>query len=242
MTQSRADSLYSLRFITLDFNQLTEDTQLGKAMNDPWFDQFKIQVETLRNRKILQDEKGFCRIDNFLLRCVVGFTDVFLTEATKTLGEKVPRFIRKMRRMLLDAFRCALRLSIFDEELNFPRFVISLQEHLKLRQKEVELSNYKLFHSFALETGTDSLKNVKCCFVVDFEIPDPVRQRFPFINFSISGSTDIKARIYSPEGREIVDFLDPNLVPQNWFYISNISRTPMISESVEMASVVESDP
>ncbi len=211
-------------------------------MNDPWFDQFKIQIEMLRNRKILRNEKGFCRIDNFLLRCVVGFTDVFLTEAAKTLDEKVPQFIRKMRRMLLDAFRCALRLSVFEEELNFPRFVISLQEHLRLRQKEVELSNYKLFHSFALETGTASLINVKCCFVVDFEIQDPVRQRFPFINFSISGSTDIKARIYSPEGREIVDFLDPNLVPQNWFYISNISRTPMISESVEIASVVESDP
>lgn len=234
-------SLYSLRFLTLDFNQLTEDTQLGKAMNDSWFDQFKRQIETLRNRKILRNEKGFCRIDNFLLRYVVGFTDVFLTEATKTLDEKVPCNIRKMRRMLLDAFRCALRLSIFDEELNFPRFLISLQEHLRLRQKEVELSNYKLFHSFALETGTNSLINVKCYFVVDFEIPDPIRQRFPFINFSISGSTDIKARIYSPEGREIVDFLDPNLVTQNWFYISNISRTPMISENVEMASVVESN-
>ncbi|MFQ6126573.1 MAG: hypothetical protein ACE5R6_18460 [Candidatus Heimdallarchaeota archaeon] len=47
----------------------------------------------------------------------MGFTDVFLIEATKTLDKKVPQFIRKMRRMLLDAFRCALRLSIFDEEL-----------------------------------------------------------------------------------------------------------------------------
>ncbi len=211
-------------------------------MNDPWFDQFKIQIEMLRNRKIVQNENGFSRINNYLLRCVVGFTDVFLTETTKTLGEKVPQFTRKMRRMLLDAFRCALRLSFLNNELNFPRFLISLQEHLRIRQKEVELSNYKLFHSFALETGTDSLTNVKCCFVVDFEIPDPIRHRFPFIDFSISRSTDIKARIFNPEGREIVDFLDPNLISQNWFNFSNISRTPMISEGIEIASVTEGDP
>ena len=200
-------------------------------MDDTWFDQFKRQIETLRNRKILLEEKDLSRIDNFLVRSVVCFTDVFLNNVKKVLSDRAPLLLRKMRRMLLDVFRCALRTSVFDKGLNFPRFLICFQEHLRLRQKWCELSNYKLLHSLALEPGSGCLMNVTCCFVVDLETLDPSRPRFPLVDFSISGFEDIKARIFDPTGREIVDILDPSLVTQNWFSSSKRPRTLMPAES-----------
>ena len=211
-------------------------------MDDSWVDQFKAQIEKLRDRKILWEEKTFNRIEHFLVRSVVCFTDVFLNKIKKAWDERVPTLLRKMRNMLLDTFRCALKSSVCGEELNLPRFLICFQEFLRLRQKRFELSNYKLFHSLALETGPSCLMNVECCFVVDFETSDPSRRRFPLFDFSIAGFENIKGRIFDPDGREIIDILDPKLVTRDWFRLPNLPQTPMPSEGGELVKVCEGEP
>ena len=191
-------------------------------MDDTWFNQLKWQIEELRDRKILKEEKNFCRIENYLVRSIIGFTDIFLDKMNLTLNERVPILLRKMRNMLLLTFRRAIDVSVCEEDLNLPRFLISLQEHLRIQQKRFELSNYKLLHSFALETGSNSLIHVKCCFVVDLDVPEPSPQRLPLFDFSISGFENIKGRIFDPNGREIVDILDPKLTNSNWFSLPNL--------------------
>lgn len=198
-------------------------------MDDTWMEQFKAQIEKQRDRKILLEEKGFCRIGNFLVHSRMCFTDEFVNQIANKRGNQQRILLKKMHNLFLEAFRWALKASVSEEVLNLPRFLIRLQEHVRLRQKRIDLSNYNLLHSLALEPNSNGLLEVFCCFVADLETTNR-DQRFPVINFSISNLGQIKGRIFDPHGREIVDILNPRLNTCDWFNLQNISSSLLPAE------------
>ena len=209
-------------------------------MDDSWIEQFKAQIEMQRDRKILLEEKGFCRIGKFLVHSRMCFTDEFVNQIANKRGNQQRILLKKMHNVFLEAFRWALKTSVREEELNLPRFLIRLQEHVRLRQKRIDLANYNLLHSLALEPRSNGMLEVFCCFVADLETINR-DQRFPVIDFSISKLGHIKGRIFDPHGREIVDILNPQLHTCDWFNMQNESNVLMSSEAERLVSIVEGE-
>jgi len=211
-----------------------------KTVDDSLMEQFKTQIERQRDRKILLEEKGFCRIGKFLVHSRMCFTDEFLNQIVNKSGKQQRIILKKMHNIFLEAFRWALKASVHEEGLNLPRFLIRLQEHVRLRQKRINLSNYNLLHSLALEPSSNGMLEVFCCFVADLETANR-DQRFPLINFSISKLGHIKGRIFDPHGREIVDILNPRLKTCDWFNIQNFSIDLMFSKAEMLVQISEGE-
>ena len=172
-----------------------------------FIDRFRRQIYSLTGHEVVTEKKRFERANTILVHGCVLFTDVFLTEVKKSVGneqeEIVEKFLEKVTSMISSVFREALLPAIPGEEFSVSGFAIRLQQNLKKHITTLKLAECRVMHSFSVEPVGNGMLEIHSGFAVDA----PDRNEIPIFDFKISNFDEVESNLIDSNGKTHADLL-----------------------------------